>query len=88
MIRLRDARQRDVLLPAPPRRIISLVPSDTLSVVALGAADRLIGRTDYCVEPADQLAHVPTLGGTKDPRLDEVIALAPDLILVNQEENS
>lgn len=88
MIRLRDARQRDIVLSTPPRRIVSLVPSDTLSVVALGAADRLIGRTDYCVEPAGQLAHVPALGGTKDPRVDEVIALAPDLILVNQEENS
>ena len=88
MIRLRDALQREIVLSKPPRRVVSLVPSDTLSVAALGAADRLVGRTDYCVEPADALASVPTLGGTKNPRIDEVIALEPDLILVNQEENS
>ncbi len=88
MIRLRDALQRDIVLSKPPRRVVSLVPSDTLSVVALGAGDRLVGRTDYCVEPLDALGQVPTLGGTKNPRIDDVLALSPDLVLVNQEENS
>jgi len=76
------------MLPSPPRRVVSLVPSDTLSVVALGAADRLVGRTDYCVEPADLADQVPSVGGTKNPRLDQIFALNPDLVLANQEENS
>jgi ABC-type hemin transport system substrate-binding protein len=64
------------------------VPSDTESVFALGAGDRLVGRTRYCVEPADAVAALPEVGGTKDPDVDAILALAPDLVLANQEENS
>lgn len=88
MIRVRDALQRDVFLPHPPRRVLSLVPSDTLSVAALGASDRLVGRTDYCVEPAELASRVPAVGGPKNPRTDEILALSPDLVLANQEENT
>jgi ABC-type Fe3+-hydroxamate transport system substrate-binding protein len=71
-----------------PRRIISLVPSDTYSLVRLGAADRIIGRTRYCVEPADLVAPIPTMGGTKNPDVEAILAAAPDLVVANQEENS
>ncbi|MEZ4368721.1 MAG: helical backbone metal receptor [Kofleriaceae bacterium] len=84
--RLLDDLGRTVLLPRPPRRIVSLVPSDTYSVWALGAGDRVVGRTRYCVEPAE-LAAVPEVGGTKDVDVERVISLAPDLVLANQEEN-
>jgi ABC-type Fe3+-hydroxamate transport system substrate-binding protein len=70
-----------------PNRVVSLVPSLTESVVFLGAGQRLVGRTRYCVEPAGALAHVPTLGGTKDPAVDNIVALRPDLVLVSAEEN-
>jgi ABC-type Fe3+-hydroxamate transport system substrate-binding protein len=70
-----------------PNRVVSLVPSLTESVVFLGAGQRLVGRTRYCVEPAGALAHVPTLGGTKDPAVDAIVALRPDLVLVSAEEN-
>jgi ABC-type Fe3+-hydroxamate transport system substrate-binding protein len=67
---------------------VSLVPSDTLNVAALGCAGALVGRTDYCELPADVVAGLPAIGGTKNPRVDDVCALEPDLVLANQEENT
>lgn len=83
MLRLFDDLGRTLTLSRPPRRVVSLVPSDTYSIVALGAADRLVGRTTYC-EHGD----APTVGGTKDVDVDAVIALEPDLVIANQEENA
>ncbi len=83
-LRILDDRQRELLFLRPPQRIVSLVPSDTLNVVALGAAGRLVGRTRYC-DPVGSAAEV---GGTKDVDVDAVARLMPDLILANQEENS
>jgi ABC-type Fe3+-hydroxamate transport system substrate-binding protein len=74
-------------MTSPPRRIVSLVPSTTESVCRLGAADRLMGCTRYCEEPAAVLADVPKLGGTKNPNLNAIARLAPDLVLANAEEN-
>lgn len=59
----------------------------TESVCALGAADRLVGCTDYCEEPADALAAVPRVGGTKNPKRERIAALEPDLVIANGEEN-
>jgi ABC-type Fe3+-hydroxamate transport system substrate-binding protein len=84
--RLIDDLGRTVLLARPPQRVVSLVPSDTHSVIALGALDRLVGRTTYCESPE---AHaVATVGGTKDVDVDAVLAAAPDLVIANQEENT
>ena len=66
-------------------RIVSLVPSLTEAVAALGRADQLAGVTEYCTVGAP--ATTATVGGTKNPDLDAVVALAPDLVLVNTEEN-
>src|SRR5690606_23749475 len=74
-------------LAAPPQRIVSLVPSLTELVCALGAGDRLIAVTRFCTEPAAQLAGLTRVGGTKTPSIDEIVALQPDLVLVNAEEN-
>lgn len=79
-----DALGRELVFDEPPQRIVSLVPSETYSVWALGAADRLIGRSRYCVEPD---LDVPELGGCKDPDVDAIVALKPDLVLANKEEN-
>ena len=70
-----------------PLRVVSLVPSDTFTVVALGAKDRLVGRTDWCIHPEKDLAHVPRIGGTKTPRVADILALKPDLVIANKEEN-
>jgi ABC-type Fe3+-hydroxamate transport system substrate-binding protein len=87
-VRVFDDRRRSLEFTAPPRRVVSLVPSDTLSVAALGCAGALVGRTDYCELPEEVVAKLPSVGGTKNPRVDDVCALAPDLVLANQEENT
>jgi ABC-type Fe3+-hydroxamate transport system substrate-binding protein len=83
---LTDDLGRALMFPRPPRRIVSLVPSDTHSVIALGALDRLVGRTTYCESP--EAREVATVGGTKDVDVEAVIATAPDLVIANQEENT
>lgn len=71
----------------PARRIVSLVPSTTELLCALGLADALVGVTVYCVEPAAVVRTKTRVGGEKDPDLDTIRALAPDLIVANVEEN-
>ncbi len=87
-IRVRDDRGRELVFGAPPARVVSLVPSDTLDVCAVGGASALVGRTDYCVLPEDAVSRVPSVGGTKNPRLDDILDLKPDLVIANQEENT
>lgn len=72
---------------APPRRIISLCPSVTETVHALGAWDRLVGRTRYCVHPRGLVQAVPHVGGTKTPDLERLMELEPDLVVAVKEEN-
>ncbi len=86
-LRVRDDLGRDVVMPRPPRRVVSLVPSDTHSLFALGCGDRVVGRTRYCVEPA-AARPIPVIGGTKDIDVEAVLALDPDLVIGNQEENT
>ncbi len=88
LLRIQDDRGRELIFGGPPKRVVSLVPSDTLSIADLGCADALVGRTDYCELPADVVAKIPSVGGTKNPRLADVMALEPDLVLANQEENT
>ena len=73
------------LPPAP--RIASLVPSLTELVFALGLGDRLVARTGFCVHPADRVARVAKIGGTKDVNLAKLRCLAPTHVLVNVDEN-
>ncbi len=86
ILRLRDDLGRDLTFAKPPSRIVSLVPSDTHSLCALGLADRLVGRTRYC--DLAEASHVPAVCGTKDLDVEAIAALAPDLVVANQEENS
>jgi ABC-type Fe3+-hydroxamate transport system substrate-binding protein len=70
--------------PGRVRRVVSLVPSLTESVAATDRA-LLAGATDWCSHPAD--LEVPRVRGTKNPDLTKIRALAPDLVLANEEEN-
>lgn len=70
----------------PVTRIVSLVPSTTESVCWLGARAALVGCTNYCSEPGD-LAAVARIGGTKNPSVEAILRLTPDLVLGNAEEN-
>ena len=69
---------------ARPKRVVSLVPSTT-EAVALAAPELLVGVTDYCTHPPGLDAE--RVGGSKYPKLDRVLALRPDVVLVNAEEN-
>ena len=69
------------------QKIISLVPSLTELLIDLGLADRLAGRTRFCIHPADRVDPIPIMGGTKNPRLDKIKKSQPDLIIANKEEN-
>jgi ABC-type Fe3+-hydroxamate transport system substrate-binding protein len=68
-------------------RIVSLVPSLTETLLHFGVGDALVGRTRYCVEPAGTVERIETVGGTKNPDIQRIVALAPDLVVVNKEEN-
>jgi ABC-type Fe3+-hydroxamate transport system substrate-binding protein len=70
-----------------PRRIVSLVPSWTETLFALGLGSEVVGVTKFCVEPADALQAVPRVGGTKNPDYRAILKLEPDLVVANAEEN-
>jgi ABC-type Fe3+-hydroxamate transport system substrate-binding protein len=70
-----------------PVRIVSLVPSLTELVCALGLADRLVGRTGFCIHPRELVRRVPKVGGTKTVDIEAIRALAPTHLIVNVDEN-
>jgi ABC-type Fe3+-hydroxamate transport system substrate-binding protein len=74
-------------LQRTPQRIVSLVPSLTEALFAFGLGSHIVGITDYCAEPHSQVGTKPTLGGTKNPDVEAILRLAPDLVVANVEEN-
>jgi ABC-type Fe3+-hydroxamate transport system substrate-binding protein len=79
-----DDEGREVPVPAAVARVVSIVPSLT-EAVAASAPDLLVGATDWCTHPAD--LDVDRIGGTKNPRVERIVAMAPDLVVANHEEN-
>lgn len=71
----------------PPRRVVSLIPSVTEICFALGVGERLVGITRFCTEPPGGVAGKARVGGEKDPDLDRIVQLRPDLVIANVEEN-
>lgn len=82
-----DASGEFVRVPRAPKAIVSLVPSVTETLFALGLGDRLVGVTDWCVHPADGVARLTRVRGTKNPDVEAIARLQPDLVLANLEEN-
>src|SRR5579875_206411 len=70
-----------------PARIVSLVPSWTETLFAFGAGNEIVGLTRFCVEPADRVADVPKVGGTKNPDIKAIVDLKPEIVIANAEEN-
>ncbi len=68
-------------------RVVSLVPSHTESLHDLGFADAVVGRTRFCIFPSPWVDSIPHVGGTKDADLDKILALEPDLVVVDKDEN-
>lgn len=81
-----DVLGRRLDLDRPPERIVSLVPSLTETLFALGLEERIVGVTDFCIFPTIP-PEIPRLGGTKKPAIETIRALRPDLVYVNVEEN-
>jgi ABC-type Fe3+-hydroxamate transport system substrate-binding protein len=75
------------VLPHAPVRIVSLVPSITELLCDLGLADKLVGRTGFCVHPAGVVGAIAKVGGTKTVNLEKIRALAPTHLVVNVDEN-
>jgi len=78
-IEILDASGRRVSLDLPPRRILSLVPSASETLVSLGAIGLLVGRTDFDTSAA--LSHLPSVGGGLNPNPEAILALEPDLVI-------
>jgi ABC-type Fe3+-hydroxamate transport system substrate-binding protein len=76
-----------VELDRPPARIVSLVPSWTETLFALGFNSEVVGITKFCVEPVAAVASIPKVGGTKNPDVAAIVKLDPDLVIANAEEN-
>lgn len=72
---------------AAPARVVSLVPSSTASLFDLGLGETVVGVSDFCCYPADQLSGLARVGGPKSIRVEDVLALRPDLVIANREEN-
>ncbi|GAB3781184.1 helical backbone metal receptor [Spirosoma horti] len=71
-----------------PKRIISLVPSQTELLFDLGLDEEIVGITKFCIHPAEKVKHKVLIGGTKTLHLDRIRELSPDLIIANKEENT
>jgi ABC-type Fe3+-hydroxamate transport system substrate-binding protein len=69
------------------RRIVSLIPSITETLFAIGVGDRVVGCTIYCTQPPDGVATKTRIGGEKNPKLELIRELGADLVIANVEEN-
>jgi iron complex transport system substrate-binding protein len=81
-VQITDARGAQVQLAKPPQRIVSLLPSLTESLCALGGCERLVGVDRYSNWPA-HVKTLPVVGGGLDPNIESIVALKPDLVLVS-----
>ena len=88
MIEITDQLGRKIKLSQVPKRIVSLVPSQTELLIHLGLEEQLVGITKFCVHPKHLLKTKQIVGGTKNVHFDRVRDLQPDIILCNKEENT
>jgi ABC-type Fe3+-hydroxamate transport system substrate-binding protein len=87
LIKVTDDLGTTLIFPRSPQKIVSLVPSLTETLVAAGLKSSLAGITKFCVHPKELLKGIEVIGGTKNPRINAIIRLKPDLIFANKEEN-
>ena len=81
-----DDLQRAVIIPAPARRVVSLAPSITETLFAIGAGGQVVGVTDYCTFPPEAKTKT-SVGGIVNPSMEAIVAAKPDLIVVSMEGN-
>lgn len=85
---MKDQLHRHIEVDKTPKRIISLVPSQTELLVDLGLESSIVGMTKFCVHPIHLKEEKVIVGGTKQVHFDRIIDLKPDIILCNKEENT
>lgn len=83
-----DQLGNEISINYPPKRIVSVVPSQTELLFDLGLDAEVIGVTKFCIHPIEKFASRAKVGGTKKLRIDEIRRLQPDLIIGNKEENT
>jgi len=82
-----DQMGRELYFSAPPKRIITLVPSISEFIIDIGLGDQLVGITKFCIHPKEVVDYKTKVGGTKKLNLNIIRSLKPDLIIGNKEEN-
>lgn len=70
-----------------PKRIVSIVPSQTEFLFSIGLDEEIVGVTKFCIHPEEKVEHKTIVGGTKNLYIDTILALKPDIIIANKEEN-
>src|SRR3954467_15419481 len=89
MLECKDQLGRKILFRQfPPKRIISLVPSQTELLYDLGLDEEVVGITKFCVHPETWFRNKTRVGGTKQLHIDIIRSLQPDLVIANKEENT
>ncbi len=83
-----DQLGRAITINYPPKRIISIVPSQSELLFDLGLNEEIIGITKFCIHPIEKFATCTKVGGTKKLKIDVIRGLNPDLIIGNKEENT
>src|SRR5215831_6964603 len=83
-----DQLNRNVEIAFPPKRIISLVPSQTELLFDLGLDEEVIAITKFCIHPEDKFRTKTKIGGTKKLNVEKIKSLCPDLVIGNKEENT
>ena len=83
-----DQMGRSVEVPISIKRIVSLVPSQTELLHYFGLENEVVGITKFCIHPNSWFKSKTRIGGTKQLKIDEIIALKPNLIIGNKEENT
>src|ERR1700744_592077 len=82
-----DQLNREINLSSVPKRIISVVPSQTELLFYLGLDEEVVGITKFCIHPADKFKSKIKIGGTKQLDISKIKLLQPDLVIANKEEN-
>lgn len=88
MITIKDQIGQEHIFENTPKRIVSLVPSQTELLCDLGLEDEILGITKFCVHPFHLKSVKKVVGGTKQVHIDKIKALQPDIIIINKEENT
>lgn len=83
-----DRVGRSVTYEYPPKRIISLCPGITDTLLSLDLEEEIVGRTRFCIHPKGKVEIIPAVAGTKDIKLERIQDARPDLIIVEKEENT